>query len=379
MKTIKEVDLENKIVIVRVDYNVPIENVTIKDDNRIKESLDTIKYLLKRNCKIVLMSHLGKVKTEEDKQKNSLEIVSKKLSELLGININFSKNTRGKELEELIKNTNYGEILLMENTRFEDIPNNLESNCDEELSKYWASLGEIFVLDAFGSCHRNHASTYGIGKYLPSYIGFLIQKELNVLKEIIDNKDKVIILGGAKVEDKLPVVKSLINSSSKILIGGVMAFTFLKASGKATGPNFVDENKLEEIKEIYLNNKNKIFLPVDFNTDSGIKTIDELTDYAYDIGSETIQLFKNELKNSNLVIWNGTLGKFEEEKYGTGTKEILEYLNNNKIKTVIAGGDTGNAVHKYNLNFYYVSTGGGATLEYLSGNKFQTLENIKKD
>lgn len=379
MKTIKEVNLENKTVIVRVDYNVPIENSIIKDDNRIKESLDTIKYLLKRNCKIILMSHLGKVKIEEDKQKNSLEIVSKRLGELLGVNISFSKNTRGEELEKLIKNTNYGEILLMENTRFEDIPDNLESNCDEELSKYWASLGEIFVLDAFGSCHRNHASTYGIGKYLSSYIGFLVQKELNVLKEVMDNKDKVIILGGAKVEDKLPVIKSLINDSSKLLIGGVMAFTFLKSLGKETGPNFIDEEKLEEIKEIYLNNKNKIILPIDFNTDSGIKTIDELTEYAYDIGPETIKLFKNELENSDLVVWNGTLGKFEDEKYETGTKEILKYLNENKIKTVIAGGDTGNAVHKYNLNFYYVSTGGGATLEYLSGNEFQTLENIEKD
>ena len=377
MKTIKEADLKGKTVIVRVDYNVPIKNGIIEDENRIKESLDTIKYLLENNCKIILMSHLGKVKTIEDKDNNSLEVVSKKLGELLNMNIHFSRSTRSGELESKINLLNFGEILLMENTRFEDIPNELESKCDDELSKYWASLGEIFILDAFGSCHRNHASTYGIGKYLPTYIGFLVEKELNILKEVMKSQDKIVILGGAKVEDKLTVVQNLINSSSKMLIGGVMAFTFLKASGVEVGPNFVDLEKLDEIRELYNKYKEKIVLPLDFLTDSGVKNINELDELAYDIGPLTIELFKKELTSGSLVIWNGTLGKFEEATFEAGTKEMLEYLNESNKKVVIAGGDTGSAAHKYNLDFYYVSTGGGATLEYLSGNKFKTLENAE--
>ncbi len=377
MKTIKEADLKGKTVIVRVDYNVPIKNGIIEDENRIKESLDTIKYLLENNCKIILMSHLGKVKTIEDKDNNSLDVVSKKLGELLNMNIYFSRSTRGGELESKINLLNFGEILLMENTRFEDIPNELESKCDDELSKYWASLGEIFILDAFGSCHRNHASTYGIGKYLPTYAGFLVEKELKILKEVMESQDKIVILGGAKVEDKLTVVQNLINSSSKMLIGGVMAFTFLKASGVEVGPNFVDFEKLDEIRDLYNRYKEKIILPLDFLTDSGIKNANELDALAYDIGPLTIELFKKELTSGSLVIWNGTLGKFEEATFEAGTKEMLEYLNESNKKVVIAGGDTGSAAHKYNLDFYYVSTGGGATLEYLSGNKFKTLENAE--
>ena len=377
MKTIKEADLKGKTVIVRVDYNVPIKNGIIEDENRIKESLDTIKYLLENNCKIILMSHLAKVKTIEDKDNNSLDVVSKKLGELLNMDIHFSRSTRGEELESKINLLNFGEILLMENTRFEDIPNELESKCDDELSKYWASLGEIFILDAFGSCHRNHASTYGIGKYLPTYIGFLVEKELNILKEVMESQDKIVILGGAKVEDKLTVVQNLINSSSKMLIGGVMAFTFLKASGVEVGPNFVDLEKLDEIRELYNRYKEKIILPLDFLTNSGVKNINELDELAYDVGPLTIEIFKKELTLGNLVVWNGTLGKFEEATFEAGTKEILEYLNESNKKVVIAGGDTGNAAHKYNLDFYYVSTGGGATLEYLSGNKFKTLENAE--
>lgn len=377
MKTIREAELENKKVIVRVDYNVPIENGIIIDDSRILESFNTIKFLKGKKAKIILMSHLGKVKEKKYKEKYSLKIISKKLEELLGEKIYFINTTRGKKLENKINDLKEKEILLIENTRFEDLNGNKESSCDEELSKYWASLGDIFVLDAFGSCHRNHASTYGIGKYIPSYAGFLVEKEIDVLKIILKNNNKDLILGGAKVEDKIKVIENLIDKSNHILIGGVMAFTFLKAIGYSVGPNIVEESMLEEIKDLYNSFKDKIILPVDFKTPSGLKDINNLNDYGYDIGPKTLQLFKNILKSSELVVWNGPLGKFEDENYELGTKEILEYLNNQKLKTVIAGGDTGSAAHKYNLNFYYISTGGGATLEYLSGKVFKTLENIK--
>ena len=376
MKILEDINVDNKKVIVRVDYNVPIKNKVIEDDNRIKESVKTIEYLINHNAKIILMSHMGKVKEESDKEKYSLKIVADRLSKLLNKEVMFSKNTTGKELEEKINSMKERDVLLIENTRFEDINENKESSCDEELSKYWASLAEVFVMDAFGSCHRAHASTYGISKYLPSCIGFLVEKELSVLNEVLVNKDKDIILGGAKV-DKLEVVRNLVDKSNHILIGGVMSFTFLKMLGYNVGPNFVDEEKLEEVKELYEKYKDKIILPLDFITPTGIKEINNLNDSGYDIGPKTIEKFKEVINGSSLVVCAGPLGKFEEENYENGTKEILKYLSENNIKTIIAGGDTGNAAHKWNYNFYYISTGGGATLEYLSGKEFKSLENMK--
>lgn len=376
MRKLIEADVLHKKVIVRVDFNVPIENNEILDDNRIKESLKTINYLIDNNAKIILLSHLGKIKEESDKEKNSLRIVYERLKTLLNTNVYFADNS-GEETERIINNLNDKDVVLLENTRYKDIPDKKESSSDENLSAYWASLGDIFVLDAFASSHRAHASTYGIGKYLPSYIGFLVEKELNILNEILSDNNKDIILGGAKVEDKLPVVKNLLTSSNHILIGGVMSFTFLKAIGYNVGPNFVDEESINEIRELYQNNKNRIFLPLDFVTENGIEEIDNLKSNAFDIGPKTTELFKNIIKNSSLIVWNGTLGKYEDPLYEKGTKSILTYLNENNIKSVIAGGDTGSAAHKYNLDFYYISTGGGATLEYLSGVEFKTLENMK--
>ena len=377
MKKIREINLKNKKVIVRVDFNVPIESGIIEDDNRIRQSLKTINYLIENNAKIILLSHLGKVKTKEDKIVNSLKIVYERLKQLANTNVYFSNETRGLTLEEKINSLKEKEILLVENTRFEDLKGNLESGCDEELSKYWASLGDIFVLDAFGSAHRNHASTYGIGKYLPSFIGFLIEEELNVLEEVLNNKDKTVILGGAKVEDKIGVIKKLVNNTNKIIIGGRMCFTFLKALGYDVKNNFVDEEKLEEIKLILKSYKDKIILPIDFISNKKVVELGDINEECFDIGPKTIDLIKKELLNSSIVLWNGPLGKFEEEIYEKGTKSILNFLNEKNIKTIIAGGDTGNAAHKYNLDFYYISTGGGASLEYLSGTHFKTLDNMK--
>ena len=371
---------KDKKVIVRVDYNVPIKNGIIEDNNRIVSSLKTINYLIDSGAKIILMSHLGKIKNEEDKINNSLYIVSLELSKLLGIEVKFCKYTRGNELENLVNSLKPGEVILMENTRYEDYPKTLESSCDKELSSYWASLADEYVMDAFGSIHRNHASTYGIASILGGVTGFLVDEELDYLKEVINNKDKIIILGGAKVSDKLGVIENLVNNSKKILLGGGMCFTFLKALGKNIGNSIVDEEKINYCKELLDKYKDKIILPIDVVTENGNKNIDNIndTDIGFDIGNNTISLYKSLINKEDLVVWNGPMGKFEDERYEKGTKELLEYLSKNNIKTVICGGDTGSASKKYGLSFYYISTGGGASLEYLEGKKFETLEVLNK-
>lgn len=371
---------KNKKVIVRVDYNVPIKNCVIEDNNRIVCSLKTIDYLIESEAKIILMSHLGKIKSEEDKENNSLEIVSIELSKLLNKEVKFCKYTRGIELEDMINSLKPGEVMLMENTRYEDYPNKLESSCDKELSSYWASLADEYVMDAFGSIHRNHASTYGIANILRGVTGFLVDEELEHLKEVIDDKNKIIILGGAKVSDKLGVIENLVNDSKKILLGGGMCFTFLKAMGKNIGNSIVDEEKIDYCKDLLNKYKDKIVLPIDIVTENGNKSIDNINDneIGFDIGNDTINLYKSLINNEDLVVWNGPMGKFEESNYEKGTKELLEYLSNNKIKTIICGGDTGSASKKYGLKFYYISTGGGASLEYLEGKKFDTLEVLNK-
>ena len=371
---------KDKKVIIRVDYNVPIKDGRIEDNNRILCSLKTINYLIDSGAKIILMSHLGKVKSEEDKSKNSLYIVSIELSKLLGKDVKFCKHTRGIELESMINSLSPGEVMLVENTRYEDYPNNLESSCDKELSSYWASLADEYVMDAFGSIHRSHASTYGVASILGGVTGFLVDEELDHLKEIINNKNKIVILGGAKVSDKLGVIENLVNNSKKIILGGGMCFTFLKALGKNVGNSIVDEEKIDYCKDLLNRYSDKIILPIDIITENGNKNIDNINDeeIGFDIGEKTIELYKSLINREDLVVWNGPMGKFEDENYEKGTKELLMYLNQNDIKTVICGGDTGSAAKKYDLSFYYISTGGGASLEYLEGKKFDTLEVLNK-
>ncbi len=378
MKIITDCNVKGKKVIVRVDFNVPRKDNKIIDDNRIVSSLKTINYLVEHKAKVILLSHLGRVESLEDKEKNSLKIVADHLSSLVHAPVYFIGETRGSLLESTIDNLLDGEIVVVENTRYEDYPKKLESSCDETLSKYWASLADIFVLDAFGSAHRCHASTYGISKYIPSYAGFLVESEVNMLDKAI-KEERTLLLGGSKVEDKIGVINNLIKKSNKVLIGGAMCFTFLKARGFNVGKSLVSDENMDYVKSLLSKYDSKIILPVDFITEKGCKKIEDFKndDIGYDIGVESIKLFKNELKNSNLVLWNGPLGKYEDKAYETGTKEVMKYLSEEKFPTILAGGDITGASAMFNIKMYYVSTGGGSTLEYLEGKKFKTLERLK--
>ncbi len=377
MKSIKSASVKGKRVIVRVDFNVPFKDGKILDDNRIVSSLTTINYLVEKKAKVILLSHLGRVKTEEDKKKNSLRIVAKHLSTLVNTPVYFIPQTRGELLETTLDNLCEGEIAVIENTRWEDYPKTLESSCDEKLSKYWASLGDIFVLDAFGSAHRCHASTYGISKYLPSYAGFLVQNETTVLDKAL-KQNKTLILGGAKVDDKIGVINNLIKTSNKLLIGGGMCFTFLKAKGYNIGESILSEEHIDYAKKLLKKYPNTIILPIDVVTQNGVKNIEDMSDIdiGYDIGPKTIKLFTEELKTSKLVLWNGPLGKYEDKKYENGTKKVMQFLKKQKFNTILAGGDITGASKYFNIELYYVSTGGGSTLEYLEGKKFKTLERL---
>lgn len=373
MRKLKNIKVENKKVLVRVDYNVPIKNGLVLDNNRIIQSIETINYLIEHNAKIILMSHMGKVKKVEDKMLNTLKPVKIELEKILNKKIYFAEELKGKALESQINSLKPGEILLMENTRYMDVPDNLESSCDEELSKYWASLGDVFILDAFGSCHRNHASTYGISKYLPHAIGFLIERELKELNKIKKDK-KTFILGGSKVSDKIGIIKNLMDNTNKFLIGGAMCATFLTANGNPVGSTFVETDKITECKNLL--KTGKIIIPIDYVTENGVKKLNDIfnDEHILDIGPKTIELFKNNIDINTLIVLNGTLGKYEEDAYQNGTKEIFNYLKENIVKTVVLGGDTSSAAKKYNFNASYISTGGGASLEYLEGKEFETLK-----
>lgn len=377
MQSIKGIDVTGKRVIVRVDYNVPITDGKIDDDTKILASLKTINYLLDKKAKIILLSHLGRIKSQADKESHSLEIVAKHLSTLVSCGIYFIPFTRGEIVNKTIENMNNGEIVILENTRFEDYPKSLESSCDEALSKYWASLGDIFVLDAFGSAHRCHASTYGISKYLPSYSGFLVDNEVSMLDKAIHQR-KTLILGGAKVDDKIGVIDNLINTSDNILLGGAMCFTFLKASGVNVGESIVSDDKIRYAKSLLDTHGNKIILPIDVVTNDGVKDVTNIENsgIGYDIGPKTINKYKELLINSKLILWNGPLGMFEDPKYEDGTKKVMQFIYNQSIPTILAGGDIISASHKFKYNFTYLSTGGGATLEYLEGKRFKTLERL---
>ena len=390
-KTIRDYDLEGKKVIIRVDFNVPIKDGIIQDDNRIKQSLETINYAIEHNAKIILLSHLGRVKTSEDKIKNTLEPVALRLSELLDKEIIFVTETRGELLETEINNMKNGDIILVENTRFEDLDGKKESGNDEELGKYWASLGDIFINDAFGTSHRAHASNVGIAKHLPNGIGFLIEKELNIIEPAIKNPKRpfTVILGGSKVSDKIGVIENLVNIADYILIGGGMAFTFIKSQDISIGKSLLDEESLDFCKKILKENKEKIVLPIDVVTSDSIeeptnikeKFINDMreNEIGLDIGHQTVKLFKSFLEESNTIIWNGPVGKFETEEFSKGTKELCEILDSKEI-TIIGGGDTASAVINlgYKDSFTHISTGGGATLELLEGKTLPGIEIINE-
>lgn len=394
-KTIRDFDLNEKKVIIRCDFNVPIKNGKITDNTRIKESLETIKYAINNNAKVILMSHLGKVKTEEDKKEKSLKPVAKELEKLLNQKILFVPYTKGKELEKAISNMKNKDIILMENTRFEDIDERKESKNNEELGKYWASLCDIFINDAFGTAHRTHASNVGISTYADSGIGFLIEKELKELEPAINNPNKpfVVILGGAKVNDKIKVIENLVEIADYILIGGGMCNTFLKAEGYNVGSSLIDNESLDFCNKVLSKHSNKIVLPVDLvvnkefkNTKGHIKTINEIDDeeISMDIGPKTIELFKKYIKDAKEIIWNGPMGVFEFSNYEEGTKKICEAVSNNKGKTIIGGGDSAFAVTKFGFKdkVTHISTGGGASLALFEGTILPAIDvipNIEDD
>lgn len=384
MKTIRDFDLNNKKVIIRVDFNVPIKDGIIEDDTRIKESLKTINYAIEHNAKVILMSHLGRIKEESDKIKNTLKPVSVRLSELLNKEVIFIPSTRGIELENAVSNLNNGDVLLMENTRFEDLDNKKESKNDSQLGEYWASLGDIYINDAFGTAHRAHASNVGIASHLDSGIGFLIEKELDNLLPAINNPKRpfTVILGGAKVSDKIGVIENLGKIADYILIGGGMAFTFLKASGVEIGNSLLDEESIDFCKKMLQEYKDKLILPIDVVTDLKVCFITDITkeEKGLDIGPKTVKLFKQYLENSKTIIWNGPVGMFEEERYSNGTKGICEVLKNIEAIKIAGGGDTASAIKNlgYEQAFTHISTGGGASLELLEGKKLPGIEVIKE-
>ncbi len=383
-KTVKDIDVNGKKVIVRVDFNVPIKDGVITDDNRIVQALPTINYLIDNNAKIILCSHLGKVKTEEDKASKSLAPVAKRLSELLNKDVTFVNQTRGEELESAINNLNEGDVLMFENTRFEDVDGKKESGCDEELGKYWASLSDgVCVIDAFGTAHRKHASNVGIATNCNDAVsGFLIEKEIEFLSNAVNDPKHpfVAIIGGSKVSDKIGVIKQLLKKADQILIGGGMMFTFLKAQGYNIGTSICEDDKLDLAKEILAEANGKIILPVDvkindaFANDGDIKDVDiDAIPEGYmglDIGPKSIELFAKYISEAKTVVWNGPMGVFEMENFANGTKQVCEAIKDNQdCISIIGGGDSASAAINlgYQDKFSHISTGGGASLEFLEG------------
>ena len=393
-KTLRNTDVKNKRVVLRCDLNVPIKDGFILDDSKIKASLETINYLIENDCKIIILSHLGKVKTKADKAKNTLEPVYNRLRELLKREIYFSRETRAVNLYMQVESMLPKDVLLLENTRFEDLNGNLESGCDPQLSMYWASLCDVFVMDAFGTSHRKHASTYGISKYVPSCIGFLVEKELTCLDKFVINGKRplTIVMGGAKIEDKIGLIEKFLDKCDYLLLGGGIANTFLKVLNINIGASLCSKNPeiLEKVKNMLLNYRNKIMLPLDVivaNTyDENYvkyKRLNELdeNDIILDCGNKTIEKYKTAIDESETVFVNGTMGKYEDIRFANGTKEFLRMLSlSNKI-LVAGGGDSVSAINNFGYSnaFTYLSSGGGATLEYLTTNKLPGLEGIDED
>lgn len=393
-KTLRNTDVKNKRVVLRCDLNVPIKDGFILDDSKIKASLETINYLIENDCKIIILSHLGKVKTKADKAKNTLEPVYNRLRELLKREIYFSRETRAVNLYMQVESMLPKDVLLLENTRFEDLNGNLESGCDPQLSMYWASLCDVFVMDAFGTSHRKHASTYGISKYVPSCVGFLVEKELTCLDKFVINGKRplTIVMGGAKIEDKIGLIEKFLDKCDYLLLTGGIANTFLKVLNINIGASLCSKNPeiLEKVKNMLLNYRDKIMLPLDVivaNTyDENYvkyKRLNELdeNDIILDCGNKTIEKYKTAIDKSETVFVNGTMGKYEDIRFANGTKEFLRMLSlSNKI-LVAGGGDSVSAINNFGYTnaFTYLSSGGGATLEYLTTNKLPGLEGIDED
>lgn len=390
-KVVTDLDVAGKKVLVRADFNVPMKDGAITNDNRIVQALPTINYLIENNAKVILFSHLGKVKTEEDKAKLSLKPVADRLAELLGKEVTFVPETRGAALEAAVAALKDGDVLVFENTRFEDVDGKKESKNDPELGKYWASLGDLFVNDAFGTAHRAHASNVGIASNLESAAGFLMEKEIKFIGGAVDEPVRpfVAILGGAKVSDKIGVIKHLLNKADKVLIGGGMAYTFMKAQGLEIGKSLLEADKVELAKELLESAGDKLILPIDakmaheFGNDVEI-TIAKNEDFpadqmALDIGPASVELFAKELEGAKTVVWNGPMGVFELSNFAQGTIGVCEAIAKlSDAVTIIGGGDSAAAAMQLGFadDFTHISTGGGASLEYLEGKELPGVASI---
>ncbi|CAG7914450.1 MULTISPECIES: phosphoglycerate kinase [Mammaliicoccus] len=392
-KNVKDVELKGKKVLVRADFNVPMKDGAITNDNRIVQALPTIKYIIEQGGKVILFSHLGKVKTEEDKQGLSLKPVAERLSELLNKEVTFVPETRGEALESAIDGLSEGDVLVFENTRFEDIDGKKESKNDPELGKYWASLGDVFINDAFGTAHREHASNVGIASNIETASGFLMDKEIKFIGGVVSEPERplVAILGGAKVSDKIGVIENLLTIADKVIIGGGMAYTFFKAQGKEIGLSLLEEDKVDFAKDLLERAGDKIILPVDckvakeFSNDAEITVVsaDEIpTDQeAMDIGPKSVEVFSEALQGSNTVVWNGPMGVFEFSNFAQGTIGVCKAIANLKdATTIIGGGDSAAAAMDLGFadDFTHISTGGGASLEYLEGKALPGIEAISE-
>nr|WP_017192565.1 phosphoglycerate kinase [Milkweed yellows phytoplasma] len=395
IKTLSTANVKNKKVLLRADLNVPLENKRITDDNRVKAILPTLKYLIQNEAKVIVFSHFGRVKTEDDKKKYSLEVVAQNLSSHLNAKVYFVPQTRGKILETAIEKLLPGEVLMFENTRFEDLDNKKESKNDADLGKYWASLGDVFVNDAFGTSHRSHASNVGIAQHMEEkYFGFLVEKEINFLHKIIKTPQRpvVAVLGGSKVYDKIKIIRNLLKKVDFLLIGGGMSFTFLKAQGYNVGKSLLEENEISLVKELLSSEEGKkIVLGPDVvcgeefanETKVSVSDVNNISDnvMGLDIGPKTVALFRKHLVLAKTIVWNGPLGVFEFDNFAQGTKEIAQIISqmHNKATTIIGGGDSAAAVFKFGLDGYFshISTGGGAFLEYLEGKPMFGLECIE--
>ncbi len=390
---LKNMYVDNKRILLRCDFNVPMVNGNITDESKIIKSLETINYLLSKNCKIIILSHLGRVKTEEDKAKNSLMPVKNSLERLLNKPIKFANDILSEETKNMALNLQSKEILLLENTRFLDIPNKWESTLNEEVAKKIASLGEIFVFDAFAVAHRNHTTVTGIPKYLPNCLGFLVEKEKNMLDSIILNPQKpfTVIMGGAKVDDKLKIIKSLLPKCEHLLVSGGIANSFLNALGLNVGASLKTDNPdiTSELKSLMLKYKEKFAFPLDaivtttYDNTPDMKNINEIdtNDIIKDIGSNTIRKYKNIIMSSKTVFINGTMGIYEEKAFANGTSEIFNILKEIKQNVVIGGGDTLGALNTLGFKdiFPNISSGGGATLEYIANGHLPGIEAIREE
>ncbi|KRM13578.1 phosphoglycerate kinase [Paucilactobacillus suebicus] len=384
--TVEDLQLEGKKVLMRVDFNVPIKDGVIGNDNRIVAALPTIKYVIEHGGRAILLSHLGRIKKEEDKPALSMRPVAERLSNLLNKPVTFVPATEGTQLEDAINKMNNGDVLVMENTRYEDVKNGenvkRESKNDPELGKYWASLGDVFINDAFGTAHRSHASNVGIASNMPqTAAGFLMEKEIKFIGNAVDNPEHpfVAILGGAKVSDKIGVINNLLSKADKVIVGGGMTYTFYAAKGIKIGNSLVEEDKIDLAKEIMDKAGDKLVLPIDsvvakeFNNDSESKIVDnDIPDgyMALDIGPKSIALFEDVLKDAKTVVWNGPMGVFEMSNFAKGTLEIGKFLGSlDQATTIVGGGDSTAAVQQLGVadSLTHISTGGGASLEYLEG------------